>query len=247
MLEPRRFDDDQVREILRRASEADASRGMAPSERESHEGLTLEEIQEIGAEVGLDRALVARAAADIGRPSPESSEPPRTILGVPVSVGHTAELPGSLSDAEWDLLVVRLRETFRAKGRVGREGALRSWSNGNLHVLHEPTATGYRLRMGSVSSAVQRRVTMGVALAGAGAAFATVAALKGDPGGVTAMLVLLGGGGMALYLSGRAKASRWIARRKDQFLEIGGWASARLGPGEGGGLLPGGKAPPSLE
>lgn len=51
------------------------------------------------------------------------------------------------------------------------------------------------------------------------------------------------GGGTALLMRGKAEASRWIATRKAQFQELGGWATLRIAGRSGNsdpGLPPGG-------
>lgn len=215
MTAQRRYDDDEVREIFSRATRDDGER----------EGMTLAELQEIGAEAGIDPARVARAAAHL-EASASATPPTLRVLGVPVSVERAVDLPARLADEDWDRLVVRLRDLFHARGTVLREGSLRSWSNGNLQVLLEPTATGYRLRMRSLSSRVRGRLVGGAALAGSGLALALVSLLSGgaEAGELVSSLVVLGGGGAVLFGSGVGTSSRWRSRRAAEFEEIGALA-----------------------
>ena len=57
MNEPRRYDEQEVAEILRRATETDAA-GMPLA---SGTGLTLAQIQQVGSEVGIAPARIASA------------------------------------------------------------------------------------------------------------------------------------------------------------------------------------------
>jgi hypothetical protein len=70
----------------------------------------------------------------------------RTFLGLPVGVERTVNLDRRLTDEEWERRVVELREVFQAGGTLSAQGSLRQWTNGNLHVVLEPTAEGSRLR-----------------------------------------------------------------------------------------------------
>src|SRR5690606_33186442 len=126
----KRFSKDEAAEIFRRAAEA--SRGLAD---ESDDGLSLEELKEIGAESGISPELIARAAAGVGRVLPAG--PPTKSFGVQTSVEYGVELSGPLNDIEWDELVAELRRTFAARGKTRYEGRIREWSNGNLRVIVE--------------------------------------------------------------------------------------------------------------
>lgn len=229
MAELRRYDDEQVREIIRRAAEADAASAGGAGEGDAAQGMTLAQIQDIAREVGLDPVLVARAAAQVGG-SGGDADPGYRVLGIPVSVGHVVELPARLTDREWDGMVVRFRELFNARGKVIREGGLRGWANGNLQILEEPTASGYRLRMRSVSGNAQGAIMAGSMVAGMGVLMLGLGQLGGDLTVLEGLLLggVFSGGGSALIWRARAGASRWIATRKAQFRELGEWASLRI-------------------
>src|SRR5439155_21320891 len=77
-------------------------------------------------------------------------------------------------------LVVQLREVFNARGRTRSDGALRQWTNGNLQVLLEPTATCHRLRFGTMHGAARASVGAGLAALGVTATIAIVTALDGS-------------------------------------------------------------------
>jgi hypothetical protein len=234
MTVERRYDDDEMGRIFRLATEARDSDPSTAASGGAGAGLTLAELQAIGVEAGIEPERVSRAAAllEVTAPTP----PVVRQFGVPVSTGHAVDLPSPLTDPEWDRLVVHLRDTFRARGRVSREGSLRSWTNGNLHVLLEPTAGGYRLRMRSLSSDLRGRLGAGVGLMAMGAVGLLVMVLKGALGdaGPLAGLLFVEALGVGFLLSGIAGASRWTALRSSQFRDIGATAlrmvSERSGP-----------------
>lgn len=145
MSVPRRYDEAEIAEILRRAvessgAEEERSASLAPA----REGLTLPEIQEVGGEVGIAPSRIEAAARSLDRPP---AAPARRFLGAPRSVSRTVSLDRSPDDDEWMRIVVMLRETFGARGKVETLGPIRTWHNGNLQVHIEPTDEGHRLRM----------------------------------------------------------------------------------------------------
>src|SRR5262245_31608043 len=128
-MSERRYSDVEVAAIFEHATRAPAS--------DAHQltaaaGMTLEQLQEIGREVGIEPSVIAQAARTVGS---SVAMPSRTLLGMPFTVGRTVQLDRKISDDEWDRLVVDLRETFEARGVVRREGSLKQWTNGNLQVL----------------------------------------------------------------------------------------------------------------
>ena len=78
-------------------------------------------------------------------------------------MGRTVELPRALTDQERNRLVIDLRETFDAKGKIRDEGAFKQWTNSNLQALLEPTETGQRLRLRTVKGDARSFQGMGAA------------------------------------------------------------------------------------
>jgi hypothetical protein len=214
MTEDRRYQDDEIREIMDLAIRQDEVE--VPSIPASR-GLTVSELQQIGQEVGLSPARVATAVAEFeerGRTFTRS-----TMWGVPTSVERIARLPRALSDHEWEMLVAELRVTFGAKGEAVTHGETREWSAVNRHVFVEPTADGYRLRMtDSVASEVGASLMFGGFLLAFAAMIFVMLLGKDDPGfrfAVPAFFAVLGGGVAA---AGAAFLPGW-ARSRNQQLE----------------------------
>ena len=212
MSDERRYSEEEIAAIFEQAAQAQeaAHRGLGHGE-----GLTLAELQQIGREAGITPEFVARAAASMDRSGPPP--PPATYLGLPISATRTVDLPGPLTDAAWDRLVVDLRETFRATGTVRRDGALREWRNGNLHALVEPTESGYRLRISTRKGNAQQSLTLGFAALAMGLVF--LALFAADPGAEPKMMIImalfvafgLGGIGRTAY-----QLPRWVKERERQ-------------------------------
>jgi uncharacterized MAPEG superfamily protein len=220
MSSDRRYTEQEIEAIFKQAAEAQET---ASRERPHGEGLTIAELQEIGGEAGITPEFIAQAAASLERTSTtailETLPEPRDFLGIPTHVQYTVELPGTLSDKDWELLVVDCRELFAAQGRAEAGGSLRQWRNGNLHVLLEPTATGQRLRMGSMNSRIRSALT-GSAMAIAMAIFLAIATgLSGELANIATILFIaaIAVAGVGLRSWATSQSSEWSRRRGLQF------------------------------
>lgn len=212
----RRFTDEEVAEIFRRATEAStaAASALPPSE-----GLTLAEVQEIGREVGLAPEGLADAARSLDRLEPRFRS---QLMGFTVGVGRTVALGRTVTDAEWERLVVRLRDTFDAKGTFRVDGSLRQWTNGNLQILVEPTDDGDRLRMRTVNAAARALLSGGVLAMTMTAMIAIVGSVV-DPAHLNerlSTLIPLFGGGAAMFALGIRRARGWAQTRLQQMDDI---------------------------
>src|SRR5947207_1907254 len=199
----RRYNDKEIAAIFRAAAEG-PQESQPDVSRE--EGLTLADLQAIGREVGISSEAVAQAAQalDVRRPAPA-----RTFLGLPIGVARTVHLNRRLTDAEWERLVVQLREVFNARGSTRSDGSLRQWTNGNLQVLLEPTEAGHRLRFRTLHGAARASMGAGLAVFGVTASVAVATAISGHLGDTMPEIVLLLAAGMAMIVNGALRLPRW--------------------------------------
>ena len=213
-MSERRYSEDEVAEIFERATEAQK---LAVRPSSSSEGLTLKELQDIGREVGVTPEVVASAARSLEVRSPS---PRRTFLGLPIGVGHAVELEQPLTDSEWHRLVVSMRETFDARGKLKDEGAFKQWTNGNLEVLLEPTPTGQRLRLRTLKGNATGMIVVGAAHLGF-AAFVLVEMLAtGTLGERFVGLVTVLAIGLGLLVPAVVRLPGWARLRQRQMEEI---------------------------
>src|SRR4051812_44504493 len=210
----RRFNEDEVAAILRQATELQQ---MPDRQLPSGEGMTLAELQDIGRQVGIAPEVVAKAATSLDRVGRATS---RRFLGLTIGVGRTVDLGRKLSDDEWERLVVDLRETFDARGRVKEEGAFRQWTNGMLQVLVEPTVSGHRVRLSTLKSEARTLMTTGALMFGAAVAM-EIAALLGASVS-TGSAVQLAASGAALFVFPAIRLPRWSQTRRAQMEEVAG-------------------------
>ena len=226
MADERKYQEDEVSEIFALA----ASAGDADLPPLAHQqGLTLDELQEVGREVGLAPERIAEAAAAIDA-RPEAL-PRRTLLGVPVSVGRVVELPRAPTERQWQVLVSELRATFGARGRVHSQGEMREWRNGNLHAFLEPTETGHRLRLGTYNGRAKAVTAVGTVGAVVGLFLLATSGLDERTFGtvfatlIPALFALAGGGTLTWHA---LWSRRWAGERERQMEHIAGRARALL-------------------
>ena len=210
----RRYDDTEIAAIFRAATE-----GAQPPAREvpREEGLTLADLQAIGREVGIAPDAVARAAVGLDVRQGAIS---RTLFGFPIGVARTVDLHRSLTDLEWERLVVQLREVFNARGVMRTEGSLRQWTNGNLQVLLEPTETGHRLRFGTVNGAARASIRGGLFTLVLAAVIAIPATLSNTLGGELPAIGLMVAMGLGLLANGTLRLPSWARLRGRQMEEL---------------------------
>src|SRR5665213_1994027 len=206
----RKYNEDEVAAIFRAATENSESRALTG---ERSGGLTLAELHDIAREVGIPSDAVTRAAQSLANGTPATAQ---SFLGIPVSVARTVKLGRNLTDAEWELLVVQLRQVFHARGTIRVQGSLRQWSNGNLHALLEPTPTGYQLRMGTSKGDVRASVLVGaIAIAMAGFV-GLMGGLHGTFVNVLPGVLALAGGGALFMGNSVFRVPKWARLRQKQ-------------------------------
>ena len=213
----RRYNDDEIAAIFARASEEERA---ATRQLPSAEGMTLADLQQIGREAGIAPDRVAQAARSLDvTPQPA----PAKFLGLPLGVARTVTLERRLTEAEWERLVVDLRETFDARGSVRTDGSFRQWANGNLQVLVEPDGEGQRIRFKTMKGDSRALMMGGLGLMGIFVA-TTVASLLFD-GSVRVSEALgsmgsLGLIGAAAFALGAVRLPSWARLRGQQMDEV---------------------------
>lgn len=223
-MSERRYDENETAEIFARAAEA---RPATPRALASGDGLTLAELQEIGRQAGMSVEQVAEAARALDRPAQPA---PARVLGLTIGVGRTVQLDRRLSDAEWERLVVLLRDTFQARGVLRTDGSLRQWTNGNLQVLVEPSGTGDRVRLKTRNGNAQGFIVTGVAIVAFTGFMTALGAMTGviAQTGYVQSLVPIAATGLAAIGLGIARLRGWARARQEQMDGI----AARLERGE---------------
>ncbi|MBK5188011.1 MAG: hypothetical protein JJD97_07180 [Gemmatimonadaceae bacterium] len=210
----RRYNDDEIAAIFQRAAEGPQGASIQSA---GEEGMTLAELQDIGREVGISPEAVDRAARSLDV-RPQSGE--RTFIGLPIGVERTIALDRRLTEAEWERLVVELRDVFKARGTVSSNGSFRQWTNGNLQALLEPTPNGHRLRLSTTKGNIRFSMFAGAAMLGLGIFVATAAAAAGQLAGAVPQAVIMSLAGVVTIASGALRLPGWARLRARQMEAI---------------------------
>ena len=223
-----RFSEDDINAIFQEAIRAqEEARGLG-----RRDGLSLDELHEIGAELGISPEFITRAAA--ARRTPITAKPDGTLLGIPVSLERVVALPRQLTEDEWARLVADLRETFEARGKVSQDGPLRQWNNGNLSAMLEPAADGWQLRLRTLRGNTAPMFGMSGIFAAMSLLITTVLLAKDlpqDPSKyVLGAFFLLAGLAIAGYQW--VATTRWHAQRTNQIDALARRVSAMVAEAE---------------
>lgn len=211
----RRYGDEEVREILSLATTGDTRDQLLPAE---SGGLTLDELQRIGQEAGIEPARVAQAAATLDGRGRLSSV--RRSFGMPVGVSRLVDLPRAPTDREWEQLISEFRTTFDAQGKATTSGGLRQWSHGNLHISVEPTERGEQLRLSTLKDDGIALNGLGVVLGGMSVIFSAVVAAAGKSGKPLLILAMFGGMSLFAFGANLIRLPRWARQRERQMEAI---------------------------
>ena len=214
-MSERRYSDEEAAAIFARAAD---TQEVTRRHASTGTGMTLSELQEIGLEAGISPDAVAHAAGALGRTPATTS---RQFLGLPIGVGRTIELGRRLSNDEWERLVVDLRETFDARGRITAQGSLRQWTNGNLQALLEPTENGHRLRLKTVKGNARAMMIGGLATFGFGFVTLVTALLSPvNPADAVQSFLPVALVGAGLLGAGAIRLPGWAKERRRQMEEV---------------------------
>lgn len=134
MTQPRLYSDQEISAILKRAGELQAKE----SDAETH-GLSLEELQHIAAEVGLDPKLIERAAAQLEHKG--SDKKGVGLWGSPTSIHIERVMQGEIAEHQWADVAGRIGDAFGMVGRSGQVGQSLEWTHTSERANLQITAT----------------------------------------------------------------------------------------------------------
>ncbi|HEY6808599.1 MAG TPA: serine/threonine-protein kinase, partial [Gemmatimonadales bacterium] len=133
----RRYSEAEVAEIVRRASEAEATTPTASG------AMTIGGVEALAAEVGIRPAMVRAAAADLTEPRADAAPAAPTRLnrwlGGPSKILLERTAEGELPDADWPELVDEIRRTLGHAGQVNQFGRSFSWTAGRGSTRYDLT------------------------------------------------------------------------------------------------------------
>ena len=211
----RRYGDEETREIFSLATTGGMRDRSLPGE---SGGLTLDELQRIGAEAGIEPARVARAAQTVDARGRQA--PVRRSFGLPVALSRVVHLPRTPTDREWEQLISQFRTTFGTPGQATTSGGLREWSQGDMHISVEPTEHGEQLRLSTRNEATVALNGLGIVTGGMSVLMGAVVAAAGKPDKALVVLGMFGGMALAAFGASLLRTPRWARERRQQMEAI---------------------------
>lgn len=231
MTEPR-YSEKEVREILARAVEDRGSRAL-----NSAEGLTLAELKEVGAEVGIDGASLERAALAVRNTAPNRYA---GIIGAPTSLEVNRSVPIDLDPEIMPDLVAVIRRGMGRSGELAEVHGMVEWratGEAGERVISLASRNGSTTIQGSAdlrNAAIAGYTPVGIfSIIGAVITFIS-AANNGSALGLLLALTIV----PLVYMIVRTVLGRFVSgeeRRLEEVVDQIGQAILAAGPPEEGG------------
>ncbi len=121
---PRRlYSEKEISVILKRATEIQEEAGPPDAY-----GLSLEELQQIAAEAGIDPRYVMAAAAELERGGVKDKKRFH-LLGAPLSMLSERVVEGEATEEKWEEVLAEIRRTFDLVGVTGQVGRSLEWTH----------------------------------------------------------------------------------------------------------------------
>lgn len=140
----RRYDDEEVSRILKRATEIRTESRALVRSGDEERGLSLRDLEEIAAEAGIDVAHVRQAAVELDAGRIEGGWGER-VTGAPWSLVQEATVEGELGEDGFPVVSSAIHVTTRESGFPSLMGRVLTWRN-------DPQKVGGRSTMVAVSS-----------------------------------------------------------------------------------------------
>jgi hypothetical protein len=118
----RRFNEREVADIIKRASELQLTETPA----ESTSGMSLVELEQVAREAGLDPVLVRRAAEDLD--AQITTQRPSRFIGAPTALCLERTIDGEISSDEYEPLVLEIQRVLGDVGTASMLGRSLQWS-----------------------------------------------------------------------------------------------------------------------
>jgi hypothetical protein len=121
-LPSRRYNEKEVAEIIKRASELQQIESTA----ESTTGMSLAELEQVAREAGLDPALVRRAASDLD--TRVSDRKPSPFIGAPTNLVLERTIDGEIPVDEYETVVLEIQRELEGVGQASTLGRSLVWT-----------------------------------------------------------------------------------------------------------------------
>ena len=148
----RRYNEEEIRAVLGRAiARQEAARHPEPYD----DGLTLDELRRIAAEVGVEPRFVEAAAAELDRPAAPEASKAHPLLGGPLHVRAERVVQNELTEAD----VAPLLEALRAGLKTQQGGRIETLA-GSVAWIAKDKNIGNPIRFHALPEAGRTRLTL---------------------------------------------------------------------------------------
>ena len=202
MSSERRFTDQQVAIVLRTAAELQERDGVPAA---VGKGLTQSQLEQIGAEAGIDGAAIRRAVARLD--ANRESEGRSAFLGAPASVVAERVVDGEIGTEDFERFVVALRRITGQLGESTGVGRLFGWKGlyddapCEVSISSEAGVTTVRVRLSGENHIMGQFMVKGM-LGGVGGGIVV--------GGFSSMVI----GGAGLVVSAAILGASYVMARR---------------------------------
>ena len=187
----RRYSGGEVQEIVKRASELEATRPTAGG------AMTIGGVEQLAGEVGIAPDVVRAAARSLASSgaTPVPAEPPRRNLwiGGPTALHYERVVEGEVPDTDWPAMVDEIRRRLRNVGQVSQFGRSFSWVAARRGASQRDLEVAVSVRGGGTRITIHENLHALI-----GAIYGGIGGGMGG-GGLGPMLGILGG---ALHVGG---------------------------------------------
>lgn len=216
------FTDEEVRTIMERAArqqQASEARGLKPGG-----GTSLESLEEIATEVGIDAGYVKAAARELTLK--RDAAPAATVLGVARRTDVVRVVPGTVSDEEWGRIVSEVRRMSAATGTVSEFGQVREWVSSHaapsagmpIQVRLEPVEGGTLISLGQDTlQAGMMPGVMGGSMMAAVVALMIVMGFNGATGPLVLVTAIFAAIAVAMAGGGLLLGHKYVERQSRKF------------------------------
>tara|TARA_R110000868_G_scaffold37111_4_gene131360 strand:- start:50798 stop:51610 length:813 start_codon:yes stop_codon:yes gene_type:complete len=111
----------EINAILKKAAENSTTIGT-----DSSIGLSFKELQKLASDTGIDPNEIIKAIAELELDTTKSKQ---TLVGGPFSFSSQVLTEGEISDAQWEEMLISIRDSFRSNGEVSSRKSVYEWSS----------------------------------------------------------------------------------------------------------------------
>jgi hypothetical protein len=123
---PRRYSEEEVRRLLERATSLQREEGRPGS---ASEGFTLQELEEIAAEAGIDPLRLRRAATELDSGSQESASRWDGVIGAPPTILFERTVPCEISGPGLEAIAFEIQQALGVLGQPSLVGNTLTWKS----------------------------------------------------------------------------------------------------------------------